>query len=96
MKLLTQEIKKQLPALYAQEKVKDPIAYVKFFTPWAGWTWFATEYDQRDTFFGLVHGHETELGYFSLSELESVNGPFGLKIERDKYFEPTKLSELRK
>jgi hypothetical protein len=29
---------------------------------------------------------ESELGYFSLSELESVRGPFGLPIERDVYF----------
>ena len=95
MKLLTEEIKKKLPPLYSQEKVKDPIAQVKFFTPWTSWTWFATEYDQKDTFFGLVVGNETELGYFSLSELESINGPFELKIERDLYFEPKKLSEIR-
>lgn len=96
MKLLTAEIKKQLPALYSQEKIKDPIAWVKFFTPWTSWTWYATEFDKNDLFFGLVQGNETELGYFSLKELESVNGPFGLKIERDKYFKPTKLSELQK
>ena len=38
------------------------------------------------TFFGLVVGQETELGYFNLRELESVRGPGGLKIERDMYF----------
>ena len=35
-----------------------------------------------------------ELGYVSLQELESVELPFGLKIERDMYFTPDKtLSE---
>jgi len=35
------------------------------------------------------------LGYFSLSELQSVKGPLGLPIERDLHFEPRSLRELR-
>ena len=93
MKLLTKENRKNLPKLYSQEKVEDPIAQVKFFTPWSNWTWFATEFDGTDTFFGKVVGHETELGYFSLSELESVVGRFGLKIERDLHWTPRPLSQ---
>lgn len=95
MKLLTKELLKKLPPLYANEKVADPVAVVKFFTPWTNWTWYATEFDGKDTFFGLVVGHETELGYFSLSELASIRGRFGLKIERDLHFTPTPLSKLR-
>ncbi|OHB59060.1 MAG: hypothetical protein A2Y12_18475 [Planctomycetes bacterium GWF2_42_9] len=45
--------------------------------------------------FGLVLGHERELGYFSLSELESCQGPLGLRIERDLHFAPTPLSKIR-
>lgn len=97
MKLLTKEIQKRLPPLYSQEKKGwDAIAQAKFFTPWTDWTWFATEFDGEDTFFGLVQGLEEELGYFSLNELQSVHGPAGLMIERDLYFKPTKLSELRR
>lgn len=95
MKLMTQEIKKQLPALYSQDNVEDPIAKIKYFCPWNQWTWFAIEYDGENMFFGKVVGHETELGYFSLSELESVTGPLGLKIERDLYFKPTPLSQCK-
>lgn len=47
-------------------------------------------------FFGLVDGLEQELGYFSLNELESVTGPGGLKIERDMYFKPCTLAEVKK
>ena len=95
MKLLTKEILKQIPNLYAQEKSKDPIVYVKFFCPWSSWTWYATEYSPEDkVFFGYVCGFENELGYFSLEELESIVGPGGLKIERDIHFKPTKLSEI--
>lgn len=38
-------------------------------------------------FFGLADLHEKELGYFTLSELQSVRLPFGLRIERDPYFD---------
>ena len=96
MKLLTAANRKALPPLYANEHVDDPIARVKFFSPTSNWTWYATEFDGTDTFFGLVKGHETELGYFSLRELASVRGPFGLGIERDLHFRPTPLSKLTK
>jgi len=95
MKMLTAEDVRKLPPLYGQEKVEDAIAYVKFFTPWSGWTWYATEFDGKDRFFGLVQGHEEELGYFSLAELLKVRGPAGLRIERDIRFRPTPLSRLR-
>jgi Protein of unknown function (DUF2958) len=42
--------------------------------------------------FGLVDGHERELGYFSLDELEDVRGSMGLRVERDLYFTPCPLS----
>tara|TARA_R100001510_G_C7632218_1_gene190896 strand:- start:105 stop:392 length:288 start_codon:yes stop_codon:yes gene_type:complete len=95
MKLLTKEIINKLPKLYATEEVKDPQAIVKFFTPDGNWTWYATEYDGEDTFFGLVDGHEKELGNFSLSELQSIRGLMNLPVERDICFKPTPLSELR-
>lgn len=95
MKLLTKAIRKQLPALYSQDgKGGDAVAYVKYFTPSAQWTWYGCEYDGQDTFFGLVEGQFKELGYFSLSELKSVRGPMGLPVERDLHFKPTKLSEI--
>ena len=95
MKLLTEEIRKKLPPLYSQDgKGGKAIAYVKFFTPDSGFTFWATEFDGEDTFFGLVHGHCKELGYFSLSELEEVRGPMGLPIERDLYWQPKTLEEI--
>lgn len=96
MELLTEEIREQLPELYANEEIGLAAqALVKFFTPDANWTWYASEFDGDDIFFGLVIGHMAEFGYFSLSELESVRGPLGLPIERDLGFEPKTLKELR-
>ena len=113
MKLLTKELRAKLPALYSQEHVEDPTVWCKFFTPDAGWSWYATEGSPVDAngiminegettpavdllFFGYVIGLEAELGYFALSELESLRGPWGLPIERDRSFEPCKLSAIAK
>jgi hypothetical protein len=93
--LLTEALRKQLPPLYAQEKLGGKaLAYAKFFTPDGSWTWYATEFDGRDTFFGLVDGHDKELGYFSLAELANVRGPHGLAIERDIHWTPQPLDQV--
>ncbi len=96
MGLLTEEIKRRLPKLYATEKQGGAaIVQCKFFAPWNQWTMYAIEFDGTDTFFGLIVGDEVEMGYFSLSEMKSVRGPFGLEIERDLYFTPKTLAEIR-
>ncbi len=95
MELLNTELRKQLPPLYATEGDADPMVICKFFPPWGNWSYYAIEFDGEDTFFGLVNGFEVELGYFSLSELASAIGPYGLTVERDLYFEPCRLSIIR-
>ena len=93
--LLDQESREKLPALYSGEEIGlMAIALVKFFTPDSNWTWYASEFDGKDLFFGLVSGFEVEFGYFLLSELQSVKGSLGLPIERDLYYEPKTLKEL--
>jgi len=114
MKLLTKKIIKRLPALYSQENEKDPMVYIKFFDPTGPWTWYVTEGEETDTnyhkgtsfseasdflFFGFVVGFEAELGYFTLSQLETakkgLTGLQALPIERDLYFTPVRLSEVK-
>ena len=65
---------------------------VKYFNPVAVATWFITEGNKLDNgdyeMFGYCHlgdDEYAELGYVMLSELEKLNLPFGLKIERDLY-----------
>jgi Protein of unknown function (DUF2958) len=95
MKLLTTEILERLPPLGSQEeRGLDALAVVKFFFPDFHWTWYASEFDGEDTFFGYVVGDVPELGYFSLAELTSARGKLGLPVERDRFFEPTPLREL--
>jgi hypothetical protein len=81
--LLHAESREKSPALYnGEERGIDAFEQVKFFTPDSNWTWYASEFDGEDIFFGLISGFEVELCYFSLKELEEVRGPLGLLIER--------------
>ena len=96
MQLLTKEITTKLPPLYSQENEEDPMVICKFFAVWTSWKWYGIEFDGKDSFFGYVAGDYPELGYFSLSELQDLKGPMGLSIERDMYFKPIRLSEIKK
>jgi len=95
MMLLTKEIRRKLPPLGSQEeKGLDALAVVKLFTPDSSWSWYASEFDGEDLFFGLVDGFEKEVGYFRLSELQQIRGKLALPVERDRYFRPRTLREL--
>lgn len=100
MQLLTKEILARFAKIGSQENSNDPIIIAKFFNSTGAGTWYATEYDPAErNFFGYVSifgDHNDELGYFSLDELESVKGRFGLGIERDRWWTEKKLSEVIK
>ena len=98
MQLLTAELSAQIPPLYSQEdtSLEDKMIYAKFFFPAGGWTWFVTEGEEEGgdyRMFGYVIGHESEWGYFSLNELESIKIN-GLTVERDPYFTPATFKEV--
>ena len=79
MQLLTNELRRSLPPLGAAESPQVvAMARVKFFTPDSSWTWYASEFDGEDIFYGLVDGHEIEFGSFSLRELQGVRGHLGI------------------
>ena len=98
--------------LYSQDgKGGDALALYHLFIGSADW--WVTECSREGdavTLFGLVNmGGNVELGYFSLSEMESIKVPvpvhiegdngksetqFFAYIEKDLYFEPTKLKDL--
>lgn len=103
MKLLTKEIRKKLPTLRAQaNKGDEAVAYFKLFTPDSNWTWYVlcgepVLEDGREVdfeFFALVDGFEKEFGYVFLNELESIRGPLGLPIERDRYWQPQTVKQI--
>jgi hypothetical protein len=96
--LIPQTLLSDIPDLYETEETLDPICHVKLFTPDANWTCYIIEFSKEnlDTCYGYTIGMESELGYFSLKELVSAHGPWGLKVERDLWFEATAFSQLKK
>lgn len=101
MKLITKQIEKRLEKypLYSQDSKGDNATIVcKFFL--ASWTWYVLEAQKQANgdyyFFGIVdNGRAREYGYFSLSELESLRVWGCVKVERDMYFDPIKISDCR-
>ena len=96
--LIPQNLINQIPDLYETERSLNPICQIKLFTPDAQWTWYIIEISKEDksTCYGYVQGFESELGYFSLKEVESIKGALGLGVERDLSFKPTALAIIRK
>ena len=91
MILLTEQIKKALPALYSTENVHpdEKEIIVRFFNPLGNQSWEICEGDETEDgdwrLFGncdLGFGYP-ELGYVMLSELEELSVGLGLGIERD-------------
>ena len=97
MSLIAKDIVNKIPNLYETENQEEKICYVKLFLPNSNWTWYIIEINKQDnnTCFGFVDGLEQELGYFSLSELESISDSYGLKAELDSSFKATKLSKIK-
>ena len=90
MKLLTDKIIEALPSLYSTEDIPcdEKVVIVKFFNPMGNQTWEIFEgspegddwklFGNCDLGFGCA-----EWGYVMLSELEAIQLPMGLGIERD-------------
>ena len=86
MILLTRTQRAQLLATGRRRGI-DHVPVVKFFHPFGGGVWLATEVDEDgDVMFGLADIGCPELGSWSFSELESIQLPFGMGIERDLLF----------
>ena len=94
-KLLTAADLKALPPLYSQEDVADPLVPVKFFHALSGWRWYLLELDPESGIaFAYVDGAEGELGYVSIVELAEML--VRIPVERDRYWEPVPLSEVKR
>ena len=86
MILLTPELCERLLA-NGRRRGLDHVPVVKFFNPLGIGTWLATELDEDgDTLFGLADLGDPELGSFSLAEMQALELPLGMGIERDILF----------
>ncbi len=60
-------------------KLKKVVRVSEILEVWesfSGWYWYVTEYHEENLAFGVVHGFETEWGYFSLDELRELEKSF--------------------
>jgi hypothetical protein len=96
MKLITKALEERFEKIGDQSQSIDPIFIAKFFNPAGRQTWYATEYDKENNIcFGYVTGFDfIEWGYFSIDELETLKLPYGLKIERDLFFQETRSNKF--
>jgi hypothetical protein len=93
MQMLTPEQRETMLAngrRYQSDPGFEPTPVVKLFTPWADCTWLLTDLDPDDN--DIASGlcdlgfGEPELGSIRITELESIRGPAGLRVERDLLF----------
>ena len=97
MKLMTKEIKEKATEQFAKGSDMEQMVVAKFFDPMGSWRWFLMNMDKDgDYCWGIVDGHAVEMGSFSMRELQSIQLPLGLGIERDTSFQPIQASELWK
>lgn len=90
MKLMTKELEKKFekyPFDSRDDKGLDSEVIVKYFNPCGAGTWLITAGEKQEDgdwlMFGYCYIYEWEFGYVLLSELESIELAFGLKIERE-------------
>ena len=100
-KLMTKELGDKIPRIGANEDVNDfddVLAIAKLFSPYTGWRWYVTEWDPESGLcFGLVQGFEAEIGYFDLTELAEATVLGSVPaVERDLYWEPKTIREIRR
>ncbi len=93
MKLLTALQRKKLIENFhkseANDNAIDHSPVVKMFNPCGSATWLFHEMNpDGDLLFGLcdLGMGSPEIGHVSLAELEAIELPLGMKIERDRHF----------
>ncbi len=94
-------ITKEIEAAFAKQgdtsskSMKDIKIVLKLFNPAGGQTWYLYEKLDDDVymcFANLGDSEMAECGTVSMSELMSLRLPFGLHVERDKFFKPLSIS----
>lgn len=95
MKLITKKIEKRFSQVWEQLVTENPIVICKLFTPRSYRTWYVTEYyPEAKVCYGYVEWLESERWYFALPEIENLQWPYGLKIERDIHFGECLFSKI--
>jgi len=94
----TMEQLNKLPRLYETENIcsEEKIAHLHFTADRCHW--WAIEWDGQDTFFGyvLLNGwsHDSEFGYFNLSELLDIKVGGWLEVLNNPFWIPKPVKDI--
>lgn len=97
MLLLTEELRTQLPPLFAQEAEDDPIVYARFYLTDSAWDLYATEGGPEGGEYclaGYITGEVQDWRHVLLTELEAMRSPAGAPVERDLTFQPGRFTDV--
>ena len=96
MELMTEEISQMAQEQFPHGQDMDQMVIARFHDAQGSWSWYVINQnpDDLDSIFGIVHGTQVEMGIFSLQELQTYEGSFGLQVVRDIYFKPITANEL--
>ena len=96
---ITADMKVALKWLNTKLKEKNP--KYQFTKPdsaialkWKYSDWCLMNMEDENYAWGIVDGEYVEMGSFSIKELQDIELPFGLGIERDLLFRPTNAKKL--
>ena len=96
MKLLTKEIQKKAESQFNKAGDMNQKIVAKFFNPLGNWSWYLMNKDPESGYcWGIVDGFAVEMGSFLIEELQDIELPMGLGIERDKFFKPTAFKDIK-
>ena len=95
MKLLTKSIQKSAEDQFDKADDMDQKIVAKFFNPLGDWSWYLMNKDPESGYCCcIVDGNAVEMGSFMIEELQDIELPMGLGIERDTSFESITAKEL--
>ena len=99
MKLLTKEMRENLPTLGSTAEESNPMCIAHFFNPCGAGDWYVIEGGEINgqyIFYGIANIIAPDFGEFTLQQLEEVSKQLIIPIERDLYYTPEPAQEVYK
>lgn len=86
IKLIDEELKRRFKEVWEQILEKKVLVLARFYAPWNDWSWYVAEYyPEHKVCYGFV-SHEDRRAYFSLVQIEDIQWPYWVQIQRDTCF----------
>lgn len=95
MTLITEELKQRFKEVGDQTDVENPLVIARLFVPCGLMRWHVIEYyPETHSIYAYVTGPYEEWVAVSIVDLENMDLPGNLQVERDKLFKETRFDTL--